>query len=432
MEFTKNQIYTTEITDIGINGEGIGRTDGFTVFVNNALPGEKAEILMMKVKKNYGYGKLTRIITPSPDRVKPLCPIADKCGGCSLQHLAYPAQLKFKQALVRENLRRIGGFEGIDVLPVIDMDEPYYYRSKGQYPVSFDKKQKKPNIGFYARASHRVIDCGRCFIADKCNEEIITLLRTFIGKNNIPVYSEETHSGLIRHILIRNGANTGEIMVCLIINYRNAWAPEFIYAQDELIEKLIKIKGMKSISVNINNDLTNVILGKETHTIWGTDTIRDILMGLTFEISPVSFYQVNPLQTEKLYGLVREFAELSGNEEVWDICCGIGTIALMLAKKAGKVHGIEIVPEAVENARGNARLNNIDKAEFVCAPAEEFLPIIKDDMKADIVVMDPPRKGMDIKTLDAVLEAAPSRIIYVSCDSSTLARDLKHLCKNGY
>ena len=427
MEFTKNQIYTTEITDIGINGEGIGRTDGFTVFVNNALPGEKAEILMMKVKKNYGYGKLTRLITPSPDRVKPLCPIADKCGGCSLQHLAYPAQLKFKQVLVRENLRRIGGFEDIDVLPVIGMDEPYYYRSKGQYPVSFDKKLKKPNIGFYARASHRVIDCGRCFIADKCNTGIISLLRSFITKNNIPVYNEETHSGLLRHILIRNGANTDEIMVCLVVNGKN-----FKYKK-ELVNALSGVKGIKSIVINYNTEKTNVILGKKCETVFGSDSITEKIGGLKFNISPLSFFQVNPIQTEKLYSTALEFAGLTGSETVIDAYCGTGSITLFLAQKAKNVYGVEIIPEAIENAKINAAQNGIKNAEFFCGSSEETVPKLYKErgISPDVMVVDPPRKGCEASLLELFLKMQPKRIVYVSCDSATLARDLKILCEGG-
>lgn len=424
MEFRKNQKYTTEITDIGINGEGIGKIEGFTVFVNNALPGEKVEVLLMKVKKNYGYGRLERIITPSPDRVKPPCPIADKCGGCSLQHLSYPAQLEFKRRLVSENLRRIGGFDDIEVLPVIGMDEPYFYRNKGQYPVKYDNK---PNIGFYARASHRVIDCEKCLIADKCNEKIIALLRGFIEKNNISVYNEEKHSGLIRHILIRNGAHTGEIMVCLVVNGKN------FKFKNELINALSDVKGIKSIVINYNTEKTNVILGRNCETVFGADTITETIGSLKFNISPLSFFQVNPTQTEKLYGKALEFAALTGSETVIDAYCGTGSITLFLAQKAKNVYGIEIIPEAIENAKINAAQNGIENAEFFCGSSEETVPKLYEQrgITPDVMVVDPPRKGCESSLLELFLKMQPKRIVYVSCDSATLARDLKILCESG-
>ncbi|MCR4658405.1 MAG: 23S rRNA (uracil(1939)-C(5))-methyltransferase RlmD, partial [Lachnospiraceae bacterium] len=494
MEYTKNQVIETYIEDMSDNGEGIGRISGYTLFIKDAVIGDRIKAKITKVKKKYGYGRVMEILEPSPDRVRPLCDIADKCGGCTLQVMSYEAQLRYKEKKVRGNLVRIGGFpedfveEKLE--PIIGAENPFRYRNKAQFPVGYDRKQ---NIisGFYISRSHEIVSNCDCYLGVSDNKIITDILLRHFEEHKIEPYDESTGKGLIRHIMIRKGFVTGEIMVCLIINYEkgrkgilkraeretevfrpvksgegseinvspalgtsgsaegiseiSGEAPyysrevkqessrvKFIQAQDELIDKLIRVEGIKSICVNINNEMTNVIMGEETYTIWGSDTIRDTLMGLTFEISPASFFQVNPVQTEKLYSLISEFACLSGKEEVWDICCGIGTITLMLSKKAGKVHGIEIVPDAIENAKKNARINNIENADFICAPAEEFLPIIKGKMKADLVVMDPPRKGMDIKSLDAIIEAKPERMIYVSCDSATLARDLKYLYENGY
>ncbi len=424
--FKKNDKCIVEITDLGTNGEGIGKTEGFTVFVNGVIPGEKAEVLLMKVKKNYAYGKLVRLIKPSENRVKPVCSIAGKCGGCSIQHIDYPAQLLFKQNLVRENLRRIGGFDDIEVLPVIGMDEPYFYRNKEQYPVRENPKGGI-DIGFYAMSSHRVINCEKCCISNGDSEKVITAVRDFMLKYGIKPYNEETGKGVVRHILIRNAKKTGEVMVCLVVN-----TSDFKY-KNELVKALSDIDGLKSVVVNCNTQKTNVILGQKCETIYGSDTVTDSIGDLKFDISPLSFFQVNPVQTEKLYGKALEFAGLTGEETVIDAYCGIGTITLFLAQKAKKVYGVEVVPQAIENAKNNAKKNNIKNAEFFCGKSEDIVPKLFEEqgIRPDVMVVDPPRKGCDASLLSMMLEMLPERIVYVSCDSATLSRDLKILCENG-
>ncbi len=468
MEYHKNQIVETDIIDMSDNGEGIGRINGYTLFIKDSVIGDRVRAKIIKVKKNYGFGRLEEILSPSPDRVIPPCSLCKKCGGCSLQAMAYEAQLRYKEKKVREDLIRIGGFapELIEEVmePVKGAENALRYRNKAQYPVGYNNIR---NIisGFYMHKSHSIVPVNDCLLEPKENKIIIDILLDHFNRFKIEPYDEQTGKGLVRHILIRKGYATGEIMVCLVLNFhkgergfsgaggdvqftrdpitgspldkdgngrKHEAKGEYIKNQKELIDKLREVEGIRSISVNINNEKTNVILGRETATIWGSKVIRDVLMDLEFEISPESFYQVNPVQTEKLYGLVKEYAGLTGKEEVWDICCGIGTIALMLASGAKAVHGIEIVPQAIENAKRNAFLNNIANSEFICAPAEEFLPIYKDTIRADVVIMDPPRKGMDEKSLEAVLAIRPPRIIYVSCDPATLARDLKYLCSYGY
>ncbi|MBR6401474.1 MAG: 23S rRNA (uracil(1939)-C(5))-methyltransferase RlmD [Firmicutes bacterium] len=426
MEFKKNCKYIADITGLGTNGEGIGKTDGFTVFVNGALPGEKVEVLLMKVKKNYAYGKLVRLIKPSKSRVKPACSLAGKCGGCSIQHMDYAAQLEYKQNMVRENLRRIGGFEDVEVKPVIGMTEPYFYRNKEQYPVR-SGKNGSIDIGFYAPASHRVVDCGRCLISHRGNERVISAVRSFMLKNGVKPYNEEEHSGTVRHILIRNGTKTNELMVCLVVN------AERFTLKKQLTEALSGLEGLKSIVINYNTQKTNVILGQECETIYGSDCISDYIGSLRFEISPLSFFQVNPVQTERLYDTALDFAALTGSETVIDAYCGIGTITLFLAQRAKQVYGIEIVPQAIENARKNAQNNHVENVEFIRGKSEEEVPALyaKRGISPDVMVVDPPRKGCDEALLSMLIKMSPKRIVYVSCDSATLARDLKILCGEG-
>lgn len=424
--FKKNEKYIAEIADIGVNGEGIGKINNFTVFVNNALPGERVEILLMKAKKNYGYGRLTKILRPSPDRTEAVCPAADKCGGCSIQHLSYPAQLKLKQGIVREDLRRIGGFEDAEVRPVIGMEEPFFYRNKEQYPIKADKNGRI-TIGYYARGSHRVIECEKCFTAHKGSEEITAAVRDFLEKYNIAPYNEQTHSGTARHILIRNGVKTGELMVCLVVNAKN-----FNYKK-QFAEALKPFKNLKSAVINYNTEKTNVILGKRCETVYGSGEIREKIGDLCFAVSPLSFFQVNPIQTEKLYGAALDAAQLTGNETVIDAYCGAGTISLFLAQKAKHVCGIEIIPQAIENAKANAKTNGIENAEFFCGKSEDIVPELyeKRGLTPDVMVVDPPRKGCEKSLLELMLKMSPKRIVYVSCDSATLARDLKILCATG-
>ena len=441
MDHYKNQELTVTIEDMSDNGEGIGRSDGYILFVKDALPGDTVRAGLTKVKKNYAYARCKEIVTPSPDRSEPVCPRHKRCGGCQIQALSYDAQLKFKENKVRNDLMRIGGIDA-DVLdkafePMIGMDDPLRYRNKSQYPVGTDK-DKKPVAGFYAGRTHSIIPCTDCMLAPEENSRILEVILSHMEKHGISAYDETTGSGCIRHVLIRKGFATGQIMVCLVIKTDKSGRKQkddkgtYIQGQDELIEELSKIKGMTSICVSINNENTNVIMGNEIHTLWGEDTINDILLGKRFSISPLSFYQVNPIMVEKLYSTAIQYADLCGKEEVWDICCGIGTISLCMADKAKTVHGLEIVPEAIDDAKKNATANNVKNANFICAAAEEYLPAHKDEITADVIVLDPPRKGMDEAALAVIADTAPSRIVYVSCDSATLARDLKYLTGRGY
>lgn len=422
----KNQTYTMSITDIGTNGEGIGRIDGYTVFVEGALPEEVIKVLIVKTKKHFSYGKLLEILEPSPHRVTPACPVAAKCGGCQLQHLSYEGQLSFKTKKVKDHLERIGGFSGISVGYAKGMEEPWRYRNKAQFPVG--GKTGEPEIGFYAKRSHRIIDTPVCMLQNKINDQIVKIIRAFLTEYEIPLYDETIHRGLVRHILTRIGRRTGEIMVCLVVNGRK------LPHCDVLVERLHEIEGMTSIVLNVNTAQTNVILGTEVHVLWGKETIRDYIGDVQFEISPLSFYQVNPLQTQVLYQTALDFAELEGNETVLDLYCGIGTISLFFAQKAKHVFGVEIVPEAIADAKRNAALNGMNNADFAVGAAEDVIPRLYEEkgITADVVVVDPPRKGCDSVLLDTIAAISPKKVVYVSCDSATLARDLAYLCPKGY
>lgn len=453
MEYEKNQILTIDIEDITSEGEGIGKIDGYPFFVKDAVIGDRVEIRVIRVKKNYAYGRLEKVLVPSPFRVQPVCGFHKQCGGCQIQAMSYERQLVFKESKVKNNLVRIGGFseEEIDRImePVVGMEDPWHYRNKAQYPIGTDK-EGNPIAGFYAGRTHSIIANTDCSLGAPENQEILEAVLTYMKENHIPAYDEATGEGIVRHVLIRKGFYSGEIMVCLVINKpycRKASAEHFVPAQEKLIERLIRIKGMTSISVSINTEKTNVIMGKEIHTIWGKDTIQDTIYvrnvekdfepegeGITFAISPLSFYQVNPLQTQKLYSLALSYAGLTGRETVWDLYCGIGTISLFLAESAGQVYGVEIIPQAIEDARENADRNGIRNASFFVGKAEEVLPekYEKEKIHADVIVVDPPRKGCDEACLETMLKMKPERIVYVSCDSATLARDLKVLREGGY
>lgn len=473
MEFQKNDYVTVKIEDIGSEGEGIGKVDGFTLFVKDAVPGDVVLAKIMKSKKNYAYARLEKVETPSPFRVEPVCSCYRQCGGCQLQALSYEKQLSFKQNKIRNNLIRIGGFspEYVDAKmePVIGMDEPWHYRNKAQYPVGTDRNGNLIT-GFYAGRTHSIIANTECALGVPENKEILERILEYMKENHVSSYDETTGQGLVRHVLIRKGFTSGELMVCLVINSDRKILPK----QEKLLEKLTKIKNMTSVSISLNCEKTNVIMGKEIHTIWGSDTISDTIhvrdmlkegypftgKELTFHISPLSFYQVNPVQTEKLYSLALEYAGLTGKETVWDLYCGIGTISLFLAGSAKKVYGVEIVHQAIEDARANAERNGIQNAEFFVGRAEEILPAfyngegissqteagnlksrtgkepetsaVSDMRHPDVIVVDPPRKGCDMVCLETILKMQPERVVYVSCDSATLARDLKILCDGGY
>ena len=487
----KNQEYIVKIEDMSLEGEGVGKVDGYALFVKDTVIGDEVRIKVIKTKKTYGYARLIEVISPSPYRRQARCPIARKCGGCNLQELDYDEQLKFKRGIIQNNIRRIGGLTDVEVQPVIGMNEPYFYRNKSQFPVGEDK-DGNIKIGFYAGHTHSIIETDTCYIGAPVNEPIVGAVREFMEENKIKPYNEIKHTGIIRHILIRCGYTTGEIMVCLVINQSK------LPHADKLAEKLLRLDfsgvmgngqiwkkeqsvygetadcgqsmddvervtsgeqianadnsgnmhghkhenswHIKSIMLNVNTKNTNVILGDECKTLWGTPYIEDYIGDIKYRISPLSFYQVNPVQTRKLYQTALDYAELTGNETVWDLYCGIGTISLFLAKQAKKVYGVEIVPQAIEDARENARLNNIENAEFFAGKAEEVLPDfyakeserLGHKLTADVIVVDPPRKGCDEALLATMVQMEPEKIVYVSCDSATLARDLKYICGNGY
>ena len=427
MDFKKNDVVTVRIEDMGTDGEGIGKVDGFTLFIKDALIGDVVEAKLMKVKKNYGYARLMNIITPSPDRVEPKCPVYRQCGGCQIQALDYQAQLKYKERKVRGNLERIGGFTDIELEPIIGMENPYYYRNKAQFPVGTDKNGEIVT-GFYAGRTHNIIANTKCYLGAEVNEEILQIVLEYMKKYSVSVYNEITGKGLVRHVLIRTGFTSGEIMVCIVANGKK------LPQAEKLVEALRRIEGMKSITLNVNEKHTNVILGEEVRLLWGTTYIQDNIGDITYRISPLSFYQVNPVQTRRLYETALEYADLKGEETVWDLYCGIGTISLFLAQKAKKVYGVEIVPQAIEDARENALLNHIENAEFYAGKAEEVLPKLyeKKGIYADVIVVDPPRKGCDEKCLETIVKMQPKRVVYVSCDPATLARDLRYLCNRGY
>ena len=454
-QYSKNDIVTVKIEDIGTEGEGIGKLEGFTLFVKDAVMGDVVEARLVKVKKNYAYARLEKVLTSSPLRVKPVCPYHKQCGGCQIQAMSYEAQLQFKENKVKNNLVRIGGFDQLFIEsvmePVVGMEQLWHYRNKAQFPVGTDK-DGRIITGFYAGRTHSIIANTDCALGVEENEPILQKVLAYMQNEKVSAYDETTGQGLVRHILIRKGFTSGEIMVCLVINGKS------LPKEDRLVSTLREIPGMTSIWLNYNTKNTNVIMGTEGRVLWGQNTITDVIhrrsieeinsgkdclrydskenapQGITFAISPLSFYQVNPIQTEKLYSLALEYAGLTGEETVWDLYCGIGTISLFMAQCAKEVHGVEIVPQAIEDARKNAERNHIENATFYVGKAEEVLPRLYEEehIFADVICVDPPRKGCDEACLNTIIKMAPKRIVYVSCDSATLARDLKYLCENGY
>ena len=423
----KNDLVEITIEDIGSDGEGIGKYQGYTLFVKDTTVGDRAIVKVIKTGKTYGFARLMELVKPSEYRVEPRCPIASKCGGCQLQHMDYAKQLEYKENKVRNCLTRIGGFCDIPMEPICGMEEPYYYRNKSQFPVG-KRRDGGVAIGFYAGRTHSIIDTEHCYIGARVNTDILRFMRSFIEQYHIEPYEEETHQGLLRHILTRVGYRTGEVMVCLVVNGMD------IPHKDELIKGLRAIPGMKSVCLNVNRSKTNVILGEAIVPLWGEPYITDYIGDIAYRISPLSFYQVNPVQTKKLYDIALLYADLHGDEVVWDLYCGIGTISLFLAQKAKMVYGVEIIPQAIEDAKRNAQINSIKNAEFFVGAAEEVLPAKykEENIHADVIVVDPPRKGCAQSLLDTILKMAPKKVVYVSCDPATLARDLKYLCEKDY
>ncbi|MGN0308309.1 MAG: 23S rRNA (uracil(1939)-C(5))-methyltransferase RlmD [Lachnospiraceae bacterium] len=431
MGFQKNDVCQVTIEDMGENGEGIGKVEGYTLFIKDAVIGDRVEVKIMKAKKHYAYARLERVIVPSPFRVIPRCSLYRQCGGCQLQALSYEKQLEFKQNKVKNNLIRIGGVspEMVEEImePPVGMEEPFHYRNKAQFPFGRDK-EGKTITGFYAGRTHSIIANTDCALGVSENEIILKKVLDYMKDAGVTAYEEEKHQGLLRHVLIRKGFASGQLMVCLVINGTN------LPRAGRLIEALTQIPGMTGISISINREKTNVILGKEIRLLWGREQIEDTIGGLTFKISPLSFYQVNPVQTERIYSRALEYAALTGRETVWDLYCGIGTISLFLARRAKQVYGVEIISQAIEDARENARCNKIGNVEFFVGRAEEVLPekVEKEGIYGDVIVVDPPRKGCDEACLATMVKMQPKRIVYVSCDSATLARDMKYLSEQGY
>lgn len=434
-KWVKNQTVTVTIEDMGVNGEGIGKIDGYPLFIKDAVIGDVAEVIVTKTGKSFGFGHLSKILTPSPKRCTPRCPVAKACGGCQLQAVSPDAQLTYKEKKVRENLRRLGAFSKEELaeksMPIIGMENPWHYRNKEQFPVGYDR-EGRVTAGFYAGRSHRLIPVTDCMLAFPQNKDIIEIALEHVEKHHVSLYDEKTGKGFLRHIVTRCGYHSGEWMVTFVGNAKD---PAPLKAEKGLLESLQALPGMTSICFSPNQSSGNVILGTSYEVLYGKETISDTILGVAYEISPLSFFQVNPIQTEKLYQTALDFAALSGKETVWDLYCGIGTMSLLFAKQAKHVIGVEIVPQAVRDAEKNAERNNIQNAEFFAGKAEEVAECLYracPEKKADIVVVDPPRKGCDAKLLSTILDMAPQRIVYVSCDSATLARDLKILCENGY
>lgn len=415
--------YQVEIIDMGENGEGIGKIEGFTIFIPHTLIGDYAEICITQLKKNYGFGQLIRLHKPSPYRIKSQCSDELECGGCQFQALDYQKQLEWKQRKVENCLKRIGKLSNIKVEPTLGMKLPYYYRNRMQYPIR--KVNDQVIIGFFAPKSHQIVSITNCCIQAQTNELIIECIKRFLKDYHISIYEDATHKGLVRHLVIKSGYYTNEIMVCLVIN-----GTQLPY-NEQLVERLRQIEGVKSIILNYQREKTSVILGNTYDILYGEDKIREQINGLIFKVSPLAFLQVNSLQTELLYKKVLEFANLTGKEMVIDAYCGIGTITLNLAKYAKKVYGIEIIEDAIKDAKENAKLNHITNVSFYADKAERWIPALyQNGMIADVIVVDPPRKGCDTKLLETLREMQPKRIIYISCNPATLARDLAYLVQD--
>ena len=433
----KNTIIQVTIEDMSDEGLGIGHALGMAVFVKDSVVGDTVRAKIVKVKKNYAYARLEEVLIPSPDRTEAFCPVARACGGCQLQEMSYEAQLLLKQRKIRNNLERIGGFSGLEVLPVIGMEEPYRYRNKAQFPVGMSRDGKL-TAGFYAGRTHSIIDNHDCAIGIDENRPVLETVLAYMKRNHVPAYDETTHSGTVRHVMTRWGHATGQLMVVIVA------AADRLPAEKDLVRSLLEASErdrwtcrLTSVVLNTNKAVTNVILGRKNRVLYGQDYIEDRIGDNLYRISSLSFYQVNPVQTEKLYRTALEYASLTGTEKVWDLYCGTGTISLFLARKAGSVIGVEIVPEAIENARMNAELNGIRNAEFLVGKAEDILPRLAGDQAGtpgapDVIVVDPPRKGLDRTVTETILRTLPDRIVYVSCDSATMARDLRLFAEGGY
>lgn len=424
----KNDEIKLRILDQGHTGEGIGKDDGYPLFVDFALPLELVKIRVLKTNKNYGFGKMLEILEPSPERVEPPCPYYYRCGGCHIMHSSYAGQLSFKRKRVKDSLERIGRISHVEVDETIGMENPYRYRNKVQIPLG--RVDGKFVAGFYARRSHRIVDIESCIVQHQDGDLVLGVLRNWAEEFSITTYHNDLSvdpKGILRHLMVRKGFRTGDLMVVLVVTDREV--PHL----PVLLERLKEIEGFQSLLLNINKEETNLVLGQENILVHGNDAILDYIGPFRFKISPHSFFQVNPVQTEIMYGKALEYAELTGEETVFDCYCGAGTISLFLSQKAKKVYGIEIVPQAIADARDNAVQNHVDNVEFLVGKSEEvILDLIGQGIKADVVVVDPPRKGCDLGLLEAIRDISPERIVYVSCDPGSLGRDLGILESFGY
>lgn len=425
MKLAKNERIPLAITAVTMEGSGIGHYEGCAVFVPNTVTGDEITAHIVKVKSNCAFARLDELLVASPDRTEPDCPVFSQCGGCAFRHIRYDAELKIKQAHVKDALKRIGHID-MEPEPIAGAKNPDRYRNKAQYPV--EKSGNTLKIGFYAPRSHRVVDCRACLLQPKVFDSILGVFDEWIRRYNISVYDETAHTGLLRHIYIRQAQKTGEIMVCAVVNGR-----ELPYTLELINNLIVAQPSIRSIILNKNKAETNVILGEKCKTLWGQDTITDELCGLTFQISPLSFYQVNPTGAEILYQKAAEYAELTGKETVLDLYCGAGTIGLTMAAKAKEIIGVEVVPRAVVDAKINAQLNGIKNARFICGDVIEAAGVLaQEGTKPDVVILDPPRKGCAAELLQTIAKMEPGKIVYVSCDPATLARDCAVLEELGY
>lgn len=423
----KNDELIINITGQGIQGEGVGKIEGFTVFIDGAINGEVAKVKIVKVNKNFAFAKLIDIVEPSQNRVEPICSIYKKCGGCQLQHLSYALQLEYKKQRVFDYIKRIGNINDKTIIhDTLGMENPFRYRNKVQLPVRSVNGDIR--IGFYSIRSHDVVNLDTCYIQDEVADKVIRIVRMWLTTFNVPVYNEQTNTGIVRHIMVRKAFKTGQVMVVIVTN-----GDKFPHKQEFIREITSSIEGVSSIIQNVNSQITNVILGSKCITVWGSNSITEYIGKYHFNISALSFFQINPLQTKVLYEKVLEYAELCADEIVFDAYCGAGTISLFISEYCKKVYGVEIVPEAIADAKINAKENNVTNAEFIVGEAEKVIPeLIQKGIKADVVIVDPPRKGCDIKLLEAIAQMKPRKIVYVSCDPATLARDLNILDSLGY
>ena len=422
-----NQTYLADVIDLTTGGDGIAKIDSYPVFVAGSVPGDQISFTLTKANKTYGFGKLNKIITPSPNRRVPECSSFSSCGGCSLMHLDYGAQLKYKSDFVHSNLVRIGGYgDGeFEYEPIIGADCEFFYRNKAQFPVGMQKGRAV--CGFYAPKSHSITPCEKCYIQNENINKAVSLVMDYIRRENLSVYDEKSHKGIVRHIYARFGEENGDLMVCIVTNsaQKLPWV-------EKLVQKLLPL-GLKSLVQNVNTKKTNVILGDKNIVLFGSDSINIRLDDLTFKVNPHSFFQVNTTQMKKLYSKAHEYACVSKNDTVFDLYCGVGSISLYLAKKAKKVIGVEIVPQAIENAKENAALSGIENAEFYCGDCTEVVErLLSQGERANVAVVDPPRKGCDEKLLELLKTMNPEKIVYVSCNSATLARDIAIMRSFGY